>query len=190
MDVFLWSIAGMWAAFMAFLYIPALLTGAPAERRSSRYFRQSVMILLLALIAVTILNWYDPDLFLIRVVPDTIATSIAGVLLTAIGLGFAGWARVHLGRFWSGEVMIKIGHQLVRTGPYQFVRNPMYTGILIAFVGAAIAIGELYAFVAVGIGAMGIWMKIKAEEEILLEQFGGEYLQYQREVRRIIPFIL
>ena len=190
MDIVLWIIAGIWVVFMAFLYVPALLMGAPAERRSSKYFRQSVVILILVLIAVTILNGYDPDLFLIRVVPDTTVTGITGVLLTAIGLGFSGWARVHLGRFWSGEVMIKVGHQLVRTGPYRFVRNPMYTGILVAFMGAAVAIGELYAFVAVGIGVMGIWMKIKAEEEILLEKFGGEYLQYQQEVRRLIPFIL
>jgi protein-S-isoprenylcysteine O-methyltransferase Ste14 len=190
MDIFFWIIAGLWVMFMAFLYIPALLAGAPAERRSSKYFQQSVVILFFVVIAVTILNGYDPDLFLIRVVPDTVVAGITGVFLTAIGLGFAGWARVHLGRFWSGKVMIKVGHQLVRTGPYRFVRNPMYTGILAAFVGAAIAIGELFAFVAVGIGMMGIWMKIKAEEEILLEKFGGEYLQYQHDVRRIIPFIL
>jgi len=189
-DIILWMIAGIWVVFMAFLYIPALLTGAPAERRSSKYLRQSLVIFLIVIVSVTILNSFDPDLFMVQVIPDTLTTGITGVLLTALGLGFSGWARIHLGRFWSSVVSIRIGHQLIRTGPYRFVRNPMYTGILIAFVGAAVAIGELYAFVAVGIGLVGIWMKIKAEEELLLEKFGAEYLRYQHEVRKLIPFIL
>jgi protein-S-isoprenylcysteine O-methyltransferase Ste14 len=88
-------------------------------------------------------------------------------------------------------VMIKVGHQLIRTGPYRIVRNPIYTGILIAFVGAAIAIGELLAFVALVIGFVSVWVKIKAEEEILLEKFGKEYLQYKRDVRAaIIPWVV
>ena len=86
--------------------------------------------------------------------------------------------------------MIKTGHQLIRTGPYRFVRNPMYTGILIAFLGAVIAIGELLALFALAIGIVSIWVKIKAEEELLLEKFGEEYVHYKQEVKAIIPFVL
>ena len=66
----------------------------------------------------------------------------------------------------------------------------MYTGMLAAFAGAAIAIGELMAFVAVGIAGIGIWLKIKAEEEILQEKFGEDSLQFKREVKTLIPYIL
>jgi protein-S-isoprenylcysteine O-methyltransferase Ste14 len=64
----------------------------------------------------------------------------------AIGLGFAVWARVHLGKYWSGNVTIKVEHKLIRTGPYRWVRNPIYTGIIIAVIGSTIADGELLAF--------------------------------------------
>ena len=86
--------------------------------------------------------------------------------------------------------MVKTGHHLIRTGPYRIIRNPMYTGMLAAFVGAAIAIGELLAFVVVGIIGIGLWLKIKAEEEILHEKFGEEYIQFKREVKALIPYIL
>ncbi len=87
--------------------------------------------------------------------------------------------------------MVRIGHRIIKTGPYHIVRNPMYTGLFIAFVGAVIAIGEMVAFIALGIGVASIWVKIKAEEEILLEKFGEEYLQYKRDVRAaIIPGVI
>ncbi len=62
-----------------------------------------------------------------------------GVGLVAIGLGFAAWARLHLGRLWSGRVTLKEHHQIIRTGPYAFVRHPIYTGLVLALVGTALA---------------------------------------------------
>jgi protein-S-isoprenylcysteine O-methyltransferase Ste14 len=52
------------------------------------------------------------------------------------------WARRHLGRNWSASVVVKEGHALVRTGPYQYVRHPIYSGILLAFLGIVVTIGE------------------------------------------------
>lgn len=190
MEIFLWFITGMWMIFIAFLFIPALLEDSPVERRSSKYLVRLFVFLVFAIIIIIILSRYEHDALILRVVPDTLWSGMTGVILTAIGLWFSIWARIHLGRFWSSMVMIKEGHQLVVTGPYRFVRNPMYTGILVASVGAAIAIGELLAFIAVGIGVIGVFMKIRAEEEILLEKFGEKYLQYRSKVKVIIPFIL
>ncbi len=87
-------------------------------------------------------------------------------------------------------VTIKSGHHLIRTGPYRIVRNPMYAGMLAALVGAAVAVGELLAFVVVGIIVIGIWLKITAEEEILQEKFGEEYTRFRREVKSLIPYVL
>ncbi len=184
-------IAGIWIVFMAVLFIPALRQGLPVERRSSRYCQWSCMVALLTVVLVIVLATYESDALVIRVVPDSPLAGMTGIVLTLAGLGFSAWARRHLGRYWSSMVMVKVGHRLIRTGPYRIVRNPMYTGILIAFVGAAVAIGELLAFVALGIGFASILVKIKAEEEILEEKFGGEYLQYKRDVRAaIIPYVL
>jgi protein-S-isoprenylcysteine O-methyltransferase Ste14 len=190
MQIFLQIIAGIWIVFMAFLFIPALLGGIPVERRSKKYLRWSFIVAISVVILVFLFGTFESDMLSLRLVPDSPFAGITGIILTMAGLGFSGWARRHLGRYWSSMVEIKIGHQLIRTGPYRIVRNPMYTGILIAFLGAVIAIGELVAFVALVIGIVSIGVKIKAEEEILSGKFGEEYLKYKREVKAIIPFII
>ncbi|MGA2122482.1 MAG: isoprenylcysteine carboxylmethyltransferase family protein [Methanoregula sp.] len=191
MLTYLQIIAGIWIVFMILFFIPALRDGIPVERRSSRYIRWSFMVALAVVILAIVLATYEPDALVLRVIPGSPLAGMTGIVITLAGLGFSAWARYHLGRYWSSMVMIKVGHQLIRTGPYRIVRNPIYTGILIAFVGAAIAIGELLAFVALVIGFASIWVKIKAEEEILLEKFGEEYLQYKRDVRAaIIPWVV
>ena len=190
MQEFLWIIAAIWAVFMALLFIPALRIRIPVEKRSAHYIQWSFLAALVFLILVILLSRFETGFLLLRVLPDSSLAGITGIVLTVAGLGFSGWARYHLGRFWSSMVEIKVGHQLIRTGPYRIVRNPMYTGILIAFTGAVIAIGFLFAFIALIVGIVSITVKIKAEEEILTEKFGEEYLQYKREVKALIPFII
>ena len=191
MLTYLQIIAGVWIIFMAFLYIPAFFFSAPVERRSFRYVQRSIIIAIIVIILAIILTRYESYTLILRIIPDSPLTGITGIVLTIAGLGFSAWARLHLGKYWSSMVMVKVGHRIIKTGPYRIVRNPMYTGLIIAFVGAAIAIGELLAFVALGIGIASIWIKIKAEEEILYEKFGEEYLQYKRDVRAaIIPWII
>jgi protein-S-isoprenylcysteine O-methyltransferase Ste14 len=184
-------IIGAWIVFWVFLYVPAIFDRVPADRRSSRYLKQSFMVFLLAMVLVVFLEWYEPGLLSIRIVPDTPIVRITVVILTFAGLGFSAWARILLGRYWSNLPSIKVGHQLIRAGPYRFVRNPMYTGILVASTGAAIGIGFFFAFVALGFLVVVVWVKIASEEEILLEKFGEEYLQYKKDVKvALIPFLV
>jgi protein-S-isoprenylcysteine O-methyltransferase Ste14 len=190
MQVYLKIIAGIWIVFMALLFIPALRGGIPVEKRSLHYLQWSFIVAIAIILLVILLGTFESDALVLRIVPDSPLTGITGIVLTIAGLGFSGWARSHLGRYWSSMVEVKVGHRLIRTGPYRIVRNPMYTGILIAFLGPVIAIGELFAFVALVICIASIWVKIKAEEEILKEKFGEEYLQYKREVKALIPFVV
>ena len=67
---------------------------------------------------------------------------------------FAGWARVFLGGNWSSNVTLKEDHTLVRSGPYRIVRHPIYTGLLVALLGTAIALGELRCFLGVILAAI------------------------------------
>ena len=189
--MYLQLIAAIWIIFMAFVYVPSLLFRAPVEQISFRYVQRSIIIAIIIIILIIILTRYESNTLILRIIPDSPLAGITGIVLTIAGLGFSAWARLHLGKYWSSLVMVRIGHRIIRTGPYRIVRNPMYTGRFIAFVGAAIAIGELLAFVALIIGIASVWVRIKAEEEILLEKFGEEYLQYKRDVRAaIIPWIV
>lgn len=184
-------IAGIWAVFMGWLFIPAFLRGRPKPGRISRTYVQRSLLLFALVIAVFFLGETTrPGILLERFAPDTLVVGLIGIVLTILGLGFSAYARIHLGRNWSSMVMIQEGHQLIRTGPYRFVRNPMYTGMLTAFIGLVLAIGIVAALAALVILILSLWLKIAAEEEILREEFGEEYEQYRQSVKALIPGIL
>jgi protein-S-isoprenylcysteine O-methyltransferase Ste14 len=110
-----------------------------------------------------------------------------GVVLVALGLGFSVWARLHLGRFWSGAVTLKAEHALIRTGPYALTRHPIYTGLLLALTGTAMVRGTLAALAGFSLLVLGIVLKIRQEERLLREHFGADYRAYQAEVPAVIP---
>ena len=112
-----------------------------------------------------------------------------GLLLTLLGVVFAIWARVTLGRNWSGSVTVKQDHTLVRRGPYAIVRHPIYTGFLLGALGVAIIVGEVRGLVGTAIVFFAFWMKYNTEEQFMLAQFGDQYVEYKREVKALIPFV-
>jgi protein-S-isoprenylcysteine O-methyltransferase Ste14 len=112
--------------------------------------------------------------------------AIGAVVLYA-GLAFAVWARVHLGRYWSGMVTLKEGHELIRTGPYAIVRHPIYTGILAMALGTALATGSWPLLLILVALLASFLLKIRAEEKLMIEQFGDAYRSYMREVPRLVP---
>jgi len=192
MQEVLWIIVAAWFVFMGWLFVPSILRGGPRPQKvSGSYVRWSLIIFAIVIVVFVFIGREDPGLFLERFLPDSILTGLAAVALTLLGLGFSAYARLHLGRNWSSMVMIQEGHRLIRTGPYRYVRNPMYTGLLTAYIGVVVALGIIAALAALVILLGAIWMKIKAEEDILAENFGEEYLQYKRDVpARIIPGIV
>ncbi len=111
-----------------------------------------------------------------------------GALLTAAGLAFSVWARAHIGRNWSGTVTIKQDHTLVCSGPYALVRHPIYTGLLLAFAGSALARGQWRGVFALLIAWAALWRKLQVEERWMRERFGEEYVAYQRRVPALVPF--
>jgi protein-S-isoprenylcysteine O-methyltransferase Ste14 len=110
--------------------------------------------------------------------------------LTLLGLSIAIWARRTIGANWSAAVTLKEGHELVQTGPYRFVRNPIYTGILLMFAGTALLIDEVRGAVALAIAIGAFCVKIRQEERFMLRQFPETYPAYRRRVRALVPFLL
>ena len=108
-------------------------------------------------------------------------------LVAAAGLAFTAWARIHLGRNWSGTVTIKQGHELIMTGPYALVRHPIYTGLLLAFAGTALARGEWRGVLALVIAWAALWRKLRVEERWMEERFAGRYEDYSRRVPALVP---
>ena len=110
-----------------------------------------------------------------------------GAVLTAAGLLFTVWARVHIGTNWSGIVTVKENHELIQSGPYGIVRHPIYTGLLVAIVGSGIARGEWRGVIAVVIVLWAFSRKLQTEERYMREQFGDAYRTYSKRVPALIP---
>jgi protein-S-isoprenylcysteine O-methyltransferase Ste14 len=117
--------------------------------------------------------------------PYSEAQFCIGAAVAGAGLGFSVWARVHLGKYWSGNVTLKEGHRLIRSGPYALVRHPIYTGLILGFLGSAIALDQVRGVVALAIVVFSFVRKLRIEEKWLTEEFGEEYLSYKREVRAL-----
>jgi protein-S-isoprenylcysteine O-methyltransferase Ste14 len=92
-----------------------------------------------------------------------------------------------LGGNWSGTITVKEGHTLITTGPYRSVRHPIYTGMIVALLGTALAIGAPYGFVGTGLVLLGFIVKLSVEEARMRETFPAEYADYCRHTARLIP---
>jgi protein-S-isoprenylcysteine O-methyltransferase Ste14 len=179
----------LWGIFFLFWVISALRIGSHAERRESLSSR----LLYLGLVGIAIsLIVFDPLIYgplLRRIVPEGAAPALAGLVVLILGLGFAVWARVHLGRYWSARIALAEDHQLITTGPYRLARNPIYTGGLAGVMGTALVIGEARGVLAILFVLIAFLWKIKLEEGFLSERFGSSYLEYKKKVKSLIPFV-
>jgi protein-S-isoprenylcysteine O-methyltransferase Ste14 len=125
-----------------------------------------------------------------RIVPWSPAIGVICVALVAVGLIVCIWARNHIGKNWSGRVIVQTGHQLVRTGPYRFVRHPIYSGILLMLLGTAIERGTIAGVCGFILLLIAIVWKLSLEEQLMSEQFGDDYRQYRREVKALVPGVV
>jgi protein-S-isoprenylcysteine O-methyltransferase Ste14 len=111
-----------------------------------------------------------------------------GLVLFAVGLSFAVWARIHIGRNWGTPMSRKNEPELVTSGPYRFARHPIYTGILLAGVGTALALNWTWLTVAAVIGVYFIY-SATVEERYLAEQFPDTYPAYRNSTKMLVPFV-
>lgn len=122
-----------------------------------------------------------------RFLPDLWIVKLIGLAIDFAGLALAIWARRVLGRNWSGEITIKAGHELVRSGPYGTVRHPIYTALLAMYAGTAIVSGQMHALVGLVLAVIAYLRKTRLEEANLDEAFGPEYDAYRNETWAIVP---
>ncbi|MFI4908096.1 MAG: methyltransferase family protein [Steroidobacterales bacterium] len=110
-----------------------------------------------------------------------------GAALTFLGLLFTVWARITLGRNWSGVAAVKADHELITGGPYGWVRHPIYSGLALAFVGMAIAGGQWRGVLSIALVLVAIVQRIVVEERFMRQQFGAVYTAYAQRVRAFVP---
>ncbi|MGZ7006742.1 MAG: methyltransferase family protein [Ilumatobacteraceae bacterium] len=111
-----------------------------------------------------------------------------GLVFFGLGLGLAIWARMHIGRNWGAPMTQKEEPELVTSGPYRLVRHPIYSGILVAGVGTAVALSWRW-LVAVGLAGIYFVYSATVEERYLTEQLPDAYPVYKRSTKMLVPFI-
>jgi len=110
------------------------------------------------------------------------AAALAGFLL-------CWWARIHLGKLWSGWVTRKEDHHIVDTGPYAIVRHPIYTGLILAALATAVLEGTVIGICGAALMTLGFWIKARLEERFLRQELGADaYDSYRRRVPMLVPF--
>jgi protein-S-isoprenylcysteine O-methyltransferase Ste14 len=179
------AISAIWIAWMVYWWLSARdvkPTRRPETSRDRVIYRIPLVLAILCLSAPRLV----PGVLHRRFVPPGLPAQAAGFVLLLAGLAFAIWARRHLGRNWSASVVVKEDHALVRTGPYRRVRHPIYTGLLLAYLGTAVAVGEWRGLVGLGLAIGSFLLKSRLEEQRMAETF-PEYAEYRRHTAALVP---
>lgn len=180
----------VWTAFLVYWQIAAAGTKTTQriESVASRVFRTVLFFAGILLIV----SWPRiPIPWLYRhFLPQSAWAFFLGAAVTLAGLLFAVWARVTIGANWSRSVTIKQDHELITAGPYALVRHPIYTGILLGFLGTALAVTQFRALIAFAFIFFSLWYKLRLEEQWMRTQFGETYADYARHTAALIPWVL
>jgi len=189
------------ACFVAFILLRGFFalkaprtdaSGPQRESRASHLFRTLVIITQTALMAVygfrTMFNLFPwIDTFALPIYPYARVLALAFSILALIGLA---WVHTALGRYFSDRLNLREGHTLVTTGPYRYVRHPMYSFLYLFFLASAV----LSANVLIGICSLllvaNIWVRIIHEEKMLHDHFGAAFDDYAAKTRLLVPFVI
>jgi protein-S-isoprenylcysteine O-methyltransferase Ste14 len=177
-----------WIIFLLYWVLNAWRVKATAEKQS----RWSAMAhrIPLGFSYILLVNGYLPAPMNLSVTPHAAWAQAMGAIVCVVGLFVTLWARWTLAGNWSSDVTFKHGHELIRSGPYQFVRHPIYTGLLAMGLGTALDIGRLRGWLALPLMAVAFWIKLRREEGLLMRHFPEEYPAYRKQVKALILFAI
>jgi len=183
----------LWVAFVVLWVVLAQLNkkaSAGASRRSGWWVRLAIFI---GVIMVVSFRGHGVAAALVAIsrsfpIHPGIAGQWLGVGLVVIGFAFAVWARGYLGRNWGMPMSLRQGHELVTSGPYAYVRHPIYAGIMLAMVGAALVEGLAWLALFALYFAYFLF-SARTEEKMMLAQFPEAYPAYRRRTRMLFPFV-
>ena len=178
----------LWIVFILYWIVSAIK--AKKTVKNSSWWRSAAIRITIIIAAILLFQIQTFQQFAIHYdSASNVLVGSIGVFFCALGLAFAVWARVHLGTNWGMPMSLKENPELVTTGPYAFVRHPIYTGILFAIFGSLLVDGPWWFFFFLFF-AVYFFYSAKTEEKIMTKQFPNEYPDYKKKTKMLIPYIL
>jgi protein-S-isoprenylcysteine O-methyltransferase Ste14 len=172
---------------MALLWLVMAFRTKPTLTRQGGTLRLGAVLVVAALVVTPRLQ--GASLHRLLWSPSLVVSTLA--LLTVAGGAAVGvWARFTIGANWSGAVTFKVDHELVQSGPYHYVRHPIYSALLLMTLGTALDYAQLFGFIVLGMATLVLVVKMRFEEKLMTEHFAEQYDDYRRHVKALIPFIV
>jgi protein-S-isoprenylcysteine O-methyltransferase Ste14 len=158
-----------------------------SEVYESKLSRSARNIALNLLILTVIIHVFNPPWFGVTNHAMPAFLRIIGTILAACGLILLMWTHYHLGKQWSADLELQHEHELITSGPYQYIRHPMYTALYSFFLGTALISGNyILEFLSIAIIVI-IHFRIRQEEKMLGDEFGDSYKEYSNKTGLILP---
>jgi protein-S-isoprenylcysteine O-methyltransferase len=166
------------------------LTRRSRSKTGTKQDRSTLGMIWLVIALSIMAGVFGAQNFLGAALPHGRMFALAAVALFVAGLLLRWWAIIILGRFFTVDVTIEKDHELVEQGPFRIVRHPSYTGVLLAFVGFALSLGNWAALLVIllPIGAAFIH-RMNVEEDALSRALGTRYAEYMKRTKRLVPFV-
>jgi protein-S-isoprenylcysteine O-methyltransferase Ste14 len=169
----------LWGLFWLYWLIAA--AGAKQGVRTGRLRAPGLLVI----VGVVLTRVFRTDTLAVH----SLVVQAVGTLLFLSGLGLAIWARIYLGRNWGMPMTKKEEPELVTSGPYRFVRHPIYSGLLLAVLGTALATNIYWLIALAIVGAYFIY-SATVEERLMTDTFPADYPRYKATTKMLIPFVL
>lgn len=175
-----------WLVFAGYWLISARnLKPVKSKEPAANRALQISVIIIAALLVFT--NMAAHTILRRRFVPPIAVIYDLGLAMTCAGIALAIWARYHIGEYWSARVTLKYDHKLIQTGPYVRMRHPIYSGLLLAWAGTALAIGRWSSLVALVAVITVILAKAMREQTLLEGEFGQGYRDFRERTGLLFP---
>jgi len=186
--VFLVAVLGL-ANFYQAIEVPEVRNLSKGEE-GKRVRRQSLVFVVMILFLFGILFLLPfADRHSIGVMMAGQIVRWLGLILCGLGFMVSYWARIALGRMYSAEATIQKNHQLVTTGPFRYIRHPVYLGILCFVLGLSFLFRSWIGLVATMAIVAGLLFRIRDEEALLHKEFGSQWEMYCQRSWRFIPYL-
>ncbi len=171
-----------WLVFWLY-WLTASTTAKPGQGNWVRFagFRVGIVVVVLLVLRLKLVKGHE------LITKDPVLWGV-GLAIWALGLGLAVWARVYIGRNWGMPMSRKEDPELVTTGPYRTIRHPIYTGILLGFIGTTVAVSLYWLIAVVVIGGYFIYSAF-VEERNMTKLFPSAYPEYKHSTKMLVPFV-